>query len=262
MGGLGGLMLGGLLGSMLFGGGGGVGSAGMGGGLGGGIGLLEILLIGGLIWFGFRWIRKKKEEQRPRTATGPDFQRNVLEGKFRREPTMAPGTPLPNTFSVQGESDEVTQGIERIAVMDHQFDERVFLEGAKHAFEQIQGAWSDWSVDRLQYLLTDRMWGMIQTQAQESRAAGRRDIIEKIRFEAAEVSEAWQESGEDWITVRFAVEMVDYVTDVDGKTLEGDPDKPVQVEEFWSFVRPVGSDDPNWRLAAIQQPGEVARGSV
>jgi uncharacterized membrane protein len=47
--GLGGGLLGGFLGSMLFGG---VGHAGMGGGFGGsGIGLFEILIIGGLIYF-------------------------------------------------------------------------------------------------------------------------------------------------------------------------------------------------------------------
>ena len=45
MGGIGGFLLGGLLGSMLFGGMGGMG--GMGGGLFGGIGFMEILLIAG-----------------------------------------------------------------------------------------------------------------------------------------------------------------------------------------------------------------------
>src|SRR5256886_4478023 len=46
MGGIAGLALGGLLGSMLFGG--------MGGGFGGGIGLLELPLIGGALFFLFR----------------------------------------------------------------------------------------------------------------------------------------------------------------------------------------------------------------
>src|SRR6185295_6273502 len=53
---LGGLLVGGLIGSLLFGG--------MGGGLGhgmfGGIGLMEIVLIGGLIAFAIMWMRRRQ----------------------------------------------------------------------------------------------------------------------------------------------------------------------------------------------------------
>src|SRR3989475_4050523 len=52
MGGLAGFALGGLLGSMLFGG--------FGHGFGGGIGLLELLLIGGAIFFLFRMLRGRQ----------------------------------------------------------------------------------------------------------------------------------------------------------------------------------------------------------
>jgi predicted lipid-binding transport protein (Tim44 family) len=52
---LGGLLVGGLIGSLLFGGmGGGL------GGLGGGIGLMEIVLIGGLIVFAIMWMRRRQ----------------------------------------------------------------------------------------------------------------------------------------------------------------------------------------------------------
>ena len=127
------------------------------------------------------------------------------------------------------------------------------------AFQQIQGSWSDWSVERLRPLLTERVWEMIQSQANKRKAAGKRDIIEKIHFDKVEISEAWQEAGEDWITVHLFVDMVDYTTDVSGKVLEGDPNVSSKVEEYWTFTRPIGNRDPNWFLAAIQQPGEVAR---
>ncbi|MFI5079201.1 MAG: Tim44 domain-containing protein, partial [Vicinamibacteria bacterium] len=55
MGGIGGLVLGGLIGSMLFGG--------MGGGFGGGFGLLEMLLLGGLAYFAFSFLRRRREAQ-------------------------------------------------------------------------------------------------------------------------------------------------------------------------------------------------------
>ncbi|MBF0371467.1 MAG: Tim44 domain-containing protein [Magnetococcales bacterium] len=262
MGGIGGFMLGGFLGSMLFGGGGGGGMAGAGGGMGGGIGLLEILLIGGAIWFILRWARKQKEATAGPMGGQQDYQRQSLEGGDYANNPYDDNAPLPGSFST-GETppDEITQGLDHIIAMDPKFHEGQFLEGAKMAFQQIQESWSDWSVDRLQPLLTDRTWAMVQKQAQEAKEAGRRDIIEKIQFTDTVVSEAWQESGEDWITVHFKVNMVEYSTDVAGKVTEGDPSQAQDVEEYWTFTRPVGSQNPNWKLAAIQQPGEVARAS-
>src|SRR2546425_13129739 len=59
MGGIAGFALGGLLGSMLFGG--------MGGGFGGGLGLLELVLIGGAVFFLFRMLRGR-QAPRPQPA--------------------------------------------------------------------------------------------------------------------------------------------------------------------------------------------------
>ncbi|MEO5376477.1 MAG: Tim44 domain-containing protein [Magnetococcus sp. DMHC-6] len=241
LGGVGGLLLGGLIGSMLFGG--------SGAGIGGGIGLLDILVIGGLLWFALRWF--KNQQAASRLATNPAQRQGYMDKENF--------APLEESFSSGGGVDEVSQGLAHMAAMDSDFNSAHFLVGAKNSYRQIQGAWSDWSVERLKPLLTEGMWEIIQRQALERKGAGQRDIIEKIQFNQAYISEAWQESGEEWLTVCFDVQMVDYVTDVAGKLVEGDPDTLIQVVEYWTFTRPVGSRNPNWKLAAIQQPGEVAR---
>ena len=263
MSGIGGFALGGLLGAALFGGhGGGGGEYAMGhaaGGVGGsGIGLLEILLIGGLIWFALRWFRQQKEKELAPMGMYDNTPREAMpEPVFGRTAFDT----SPNTLSGMA-ADEIAQGLATIARMDPSFDENRFLEGAKLAFQHIQGAWSDWSVDRLRPLLTERMWTLIQAQALGRKAEGKRDIIEKIHFEQVDISEAWQETGDDWITVHFLVDMVDYTTDVQGNVLEGNPHVSSRVEEYWTFTRPVGSREPAWFLSAIQQPGEVAKSVV
>ncbi|WP_130470406.1 Tim44 domain-containing protein [Candidatus Magnetaquicoccus inordinatus] len=277
MSGIAGFALGGLIGSALFGGHsatppatgvseGAVGAAGhavnsgamAGSSGGGGIGLLEILLIGGLIWFAVRWYRQKKEQEA--LATAPYAARQGMnEPMFVGSGGMDSSS---NSFPPLYGNDEVAQGLAVIASMDGSFDQNRFLEGAKMAFQHIQSAWSDWSVERLRPLLTDRMWTLIETQAMKRKAEGKRDIIEKIRFQTVEITEAWQEAGDDWITVHFLVDMVDYTTDIQGKILEGDPSVSSQVEEFWTFTRPIGSREPAWYLSAIQQPGEVAKSVI
>jgi predicted lipid-binding transport protein (Tim44 family) len=265
LGGLGGLALGGLLGATLFGGHSGAGVASGGaaaGGVGGsGIGLLEILLIGGAIWFAFRWFRQQKANESVPVGGMYSARKGAME-PILGQTSYGAGTPSASPMSaapVATGDDELAQGLANIASMDPNFDETRFLEGAKMAFQHIQGAWADWSVERLRPLLTERMWTLIQAQAAERKAAGKRDVIEKIRFNQVSISEAWQEAGEDWLTVHFLVEMVDYTTDLQGNVLEGDPKVSTPVEEYWTFNRPVGSRDPNWFLSAIQQPGEVAK---
>ncbi|MBF0195544.1 MAG: Tim44 domain-containing protein [Magnetococcales bacterium] len=269
MGGIGGMLLGGMIGSMLFGGGGGVGGAGAAGG--GGIGFLEILLIGGGIWFFMRWYKRKKTAQASgnNSSMGSISQESPMDfTSIGSQGGVSGGSQggLPDSFETeyddyqpQQSQDEVSQGLDYIMQTDPSFREDQFLDGAKMAYKQIQGAWSDWSVDRLKPIMTERMWLMVEKQAEERKEAGIRDIIEQIQFKTVEISEAWQESGENWISVHFVVGMLEYSTDVEGKLLEGSTDTPVEVVEYWTFTRPVGAQDPNWYLAAVQQSDEVAR---
>ncbi|MGN7612816.1 Tim44 domain-containing protein [Magnetococcales bacterium HHB-1] len=247
---LGGFLLGGLLGSLLFGGGGGFG------------GLLDILLIGGLIYFAYRYFRKKKAAKQgaPMAMAPGGMQQQNMHHREALPPEQGAGGG--NQFATIDHGDDVSNNLEQIAASNPAFDEENFLQGACYAFEQIQHAWADWSVDKLRPLLTDRMWGMIQQQAKASQEAGERNVVEKIDFEQVDVSEAWQENGEDFITVRFLVQMIDLTLDLNGNLIEGDPDHPVAVEEYWTFTHPTGSQDPNWLLSAVQQPGEIARSTI
>jgi predicted lipid-binding transport protein (Tim44 family) len=64
--------------------------------------------------------------------------------------------------------------------------------------------------------------------------------------------EAWQEPGQDFITVRFYANLLDFVEDeATGQVVSGSKTDPVKFEEYWTFTRPVGSNP--WKLSAIQQ---------
>ncbi|MBF0436180.1 MAG: Tim44 domain-containing protein [Magnetococcales bacterium] len=269
LGGLGGFMLGGMLGSMLFGHGG----AGVGGGGGGGIGLLEILLIGGAIWFGWRWF-KRQQAQQSQMASGYSFPTPIPSQTGYSAPQQhndqlghqregMPQGGLPQSFSLGGTPehqavvDEVSQGLGHISAMDPQFNEAQFLNGAKLAFQQLQKSWCEGNVQYLAPLLTPAMLQKIQGDLQARQSSGHKDCIENIQFQKAEISEAWQESGDDWITVCFQASMLEYTTDQQGTVIEGDTRVPVTVEEYWTFTRKVGTRDPNWLLSAIQQPDQA-----
>ncbi|MGN7613088.1 Tim44 domain-containing protein [Magnetococcales bacterium HHB-1] len=250
MGGIGGLLLGGMIGSMLFGGD----DDG-----GGGFGFLEFVLLASLIYFGFRFFmnRRKRQYAQP-VVDGAGIERSHHFDDLAkpRNAPMGGGGSFANPIG----TDDLEEGLAAIRGADPSFDEGRFLDGARGAFEQIQAAWADWRIDHLRPLLTDEMWGMIQNEANRARQAGERNIIDQLHFQAIDISEAWQERGNDYITVRFEVSMIDTTLNPQGQVIDGDPNRAVIVEEYWTFLRPSGSSNPAWFLTAIQQPDEVARG--
>ena len=235
MGGIAGFALGGLLGSMLFGG--------MGGGFGGGVGLLELLLIGGAIFFLFRMLRGRPAVRPEPAYAGAGSAYNAGGQGWS---TAGGGTTLEVPPSVS----DLDRGIEHIRGMDASFDPDGFVEFAKGAFGDVQGGIVKRDLSGVQDRLTPQEYARLQAQCDQLRGARRTNRIERVRINRAQMTEAWQESGQDWVTVYLSVSMVDYtVDDATGAVVEGSA-KPVDIEEYWTFTRPVGPKP--WRLSAIQ----------
>src|SRR5213593_4068711 len=235
MGGIAGFALGGLLGSMLFGG--------MGGGFGGGVGLLELLLIGGAIFFLFRMLRGRPAVRPEPAYAGAGSAYNAGGQGWS---TAGGGTTLEVPPSVS----DLDRGIEHIRGMDASFDPDGFVEFAKGAFGDVQGGIVKRDLSGVQDRLTPQEYARLQAQCDQLRGARRTNRIERVRINRAQMTEAWQESGQDWATVYFTVSMVDYtVDDSTGAVVEGST-TPVDIEEYWTFTRPVGPKP--WRLSAIQ----------
>ncbi len=235
MGGIAGFALGGLLGSMLFGG--------MGGGFGGGFGLLEMLLVGGAIFLVFRMLRNRATARPEPSYAGASAYGSTGQG------WSSGGGGGAVMEAPAGESD-VQRGIGHIRGMDSTFDPVGLAEWAKSTFIDVQAAISKRDLSAVQDRLTPQQFGRLQEQCDQLRGARRTNRIERVQIGRSELTEAWQEGGQDWVTVYLAVSLVDYtVDDSTGAIVEGAA-SPVSIEEYWTFTRPVGPKP--WRLSAIQ----------
>ena len=236
MGGLAGFALGGLLGSMLFGGG-------M-GGMGGGIGLMEILLIGGGIFLLFRMMRSRQAVPVPASGQGAG-----------QTPWQSQPQPQPQMYQAQtldtGPSD-LERGVSHIRQLDSGFDPARFGDTASDIFFRVQAAWMARDMSQASASITPEMTDMLQKDCDRLRGQGRINRLDNIAVRSVAVTEAWQENGQDYVTVHFLASLLDYTVDErSGQVVEGSRTEPVKFEEYWTFVRPVG---PNaWRLSAIQQ---------
>jgi predicted lipid-binding transport protein (Tim44 family) len=231
MGGLAGLALGGLLGSMLFG-----------HGMGGGIGLLEILLIGGGIFLLFRMMRSRQAAPEPVQGYGQGYG----EPQAQRQPQMYQAQTVDT-----GPSD-LERGVSYIRQMDAGFDPARFTDSASDIFFKVQAAWMARDIRQASAVITPEMTETLQKDCDRLRGQGRINRLENIAVRSVTVTEAWQESGQDYVTVHFLASLLDYTVDeASGQVVEGSRTEPVKFEEYWTFVRPVG---PNaWKLSAIQQ---------
>jgi predicted lipid-binding transport protein (Tim44 family) len=235
MGGLAGLALGGLLGSMLFG-----------HGMGGGIGMLEILLIAGGAFLLFRMMRSRQSTPQPSYGQAGG-------GTWQSQPQPQPyQAPAAQAQPVEIGPSDLDRGIANVRQMDAGFDPARFSDTASDIFFKVQAAWMNRDMREATAVVTPEMSDILQKDCDRLRGQGRVNRLENIAVRSVDVTEAWQESGQDYVTVHFLANLLDYTVDErSGQVVEGNRSEPVKFEEFWTFVRPVG---PNpWRLTAIQQ---------
>ncbi len=242
MGGIAGFALGGLLGGLLFGG------LGHGlGGLGGGIGLFDILLIGGGIVLLFMFLRRRREQ----TAAAPAYAGMGAPASAYGGTESAGGTTTITPEMPAAADGDLERGLSHIRSMDPAFDPATVADTARRMFQGVQQAVTMRDVAWIREHLGTEIYAVLETQCNRLRAEHRTNRLEKIEFTGADVTEAWQESGQDFVTVRLVGSMLDYtVDDTSGAVVDGSRNDPSAIDEYWTFTRPVG---PNrWKLSAIQ----------
>jgi predicted lipid-binding transport protein (Tim44 family) len=244
----GGGLAGGLLGGMLLGSlmGGGAHAGGMGGLGGSGIGIVEILLIGGLGYLAYRMLFAKRTEQ-PTGYSGP----HAVE----YEAPAAPAGDWQQRYGGGGapQESDLAGGIAAIRASDPSFDEQRFCDDtASVLFFKIQGAFAGREMAPVANLLTTQVQAEFQDEADSLRARKQFNRLENIAVRKVEIVEAWQEAGQDYATVLFRANLLDYLVDESGTLVSGSKSDPVLFEEYWTFVRP--SSSGGWKLSAISQP--------
>jgi predicted lipid-binding transport protein (Tim44 family) len=229
MGMLGGLALGGLLGSMFF------------GGAFEGINFMDILLFAGIAFLLFKLFSARGREQAPRPATAgqashgidPVYQRNA-------EPAQAQSSAGFDT-DVMGKRGDGTsfKPSAAPAPFPADFDSAAFLVSAKAAYTHLQRAWDEGDLAELRGLCTDNVFGELQDQIKQREGSNITEVL-KVDARLLEVKDV---GGDREAVVLFDVLMRESTDD----------ELPEQVQEVWHFIRARSSNQPTWFLDGIQQ---------
>ena len=139
-----------------------------------------------------------------------------------------------------------------LTMMDRSFDPNQFLKTAQDTFFKVQGAWNKQDTAALRSLCGSELMQTWEQELNDLRARGHQNKMENIALRESEITEAWTENGQDFITVRLHANLLDYTVDQkNGNVVSGNNSDPIEFQEYWTFTRPVG---PNpWKLTAVQQ---------
>jgi len=130
------------------------------------------------------------------------------------------------------------------------------LQAFQAIHAQVQEAWSASELGRLRPLMTPEMLGYFSEELTRNASQGVRNLVSDVELLKGELTESWEEGDLQYATAYLRWRAIDYTMrlgrasgDPDG-LVGGDPRRPVEAEEMWTFVRRRGGQ---WLLSAIQQ---------
>jgi len=248
MAGIAGGFIGAGIGSLLFGGGHGLGS---GSGFAGMLGMLfQVLLFGGLAYLAFRLVKRMMGGSSPATMTTPEGATFRTAGG---QPDDRHGYQAPGGLSggsVQGGFGfgGGAPALAPIAVADSDLDvfSGILLE--------VQAAWTAGDVAKLRALATPEMVSYFSEALSDNATRGVANHVENITLLKGDVNESWTEEGRDYVTATLTWSATDYDVKLDqpNVVLKGDKTTTIESTEVWTFMRGKGG---RWLLSAIQQVG-------
>jgi predicted lipid-binding transport protein (Tim44 family) len=213
-------------------------------GLGSLAGVLGLLLQIGLILFlvvlAIRFFRSRAAGQGGVRPSGPAY---------------AGAGPLNRASMARDAGTGYGSGVGGGAARPRGRDEVGIGQADYEAFESIlrtvQTAYGREDLEALRTVTTPEMFSYFAEELQENRARGVANRISDVRLLQGDLAEAWREGNTDYATVAMRYSLIDVTVDrATGRVVAGDPNRPVEAIEVWTFMRPRGG---RWVLSAIQQ---------
>jgi predicted lipid-binding transport protein (Tim44 family) len=204
-----------------------------------GLGLLDLLLAGGGAFMLLRFLRRRQ------TARAQPMREVVSASR-----SVDTSSDRTATGDHPSRGSSLDRGVGDIRRTDPGFDPARFAGYTGMVFRAAQDAWTTRDIGSLRDQVTPEMYGALQAQCDRLRDTGQANRVERIEI-TAEITEAWQESGRDYVTAYIGGSIVDYTVDeVNDSLVHGSRTIPRDIEEFWTFTRPAGLNF--WMLSAIQ----------
>jgi predicted lipid-binding transport protein (Tim44 family) len=130
------------------------------------------------------------------------------------------------------------------------------LQAFQSVHAAVQEAWANSDLARMRQLMTPEMVGYFSEELTKNASRGVRNVVSNVRLLAGDITESWDEGDLQYATAYMKWSAIDFLARLDRSpgapdyVAGGDPNRPIESEEVWTFVRRRGG---NWLLSAVQQ---------
>jgi predicted lipid-binding transport protein (Tim44 family) len=241
---LGGLLAGGLIGALM--------GHGFGGMAGMGNMLMQLAIIGLGAWLLMSLFRRFRSKPALANAGAGQSYAHRDTG-----PADRGSVPFGGGFQSQAQTASTTYAPPSAAEPETDATFEIGLTQAdRDAFErllgEVQDAFAREDYAALRERTTPEIMSYLSEELSQNATQGRRNAVSDTRLLQADISEAWGEAGADYATAAMRYESIDVMRDrQSGAVLSGDPERPTETTELWTFTRPRGASA--WKLSAIQE---------
>jgi predicted lipid-binding transport protein (Tim44 family) len=138
--------------------------------------------------------------------------------------------------------------LKQIEHSDKHFTQERFLNGAEKAFEMILSSFMKGDKEALKDLVGEKLLKQFSTVIDQREKAGQRAELAFLRLAAIKIEDISIKNHKALIKVLFQSEQTQLLRNDKNEVLEGDPDHIDQIDEVWTFERPLEAKTPNWVL--------------
>ena len=192
-------------------------------------GIIEILLIGGIIYFIYRRFTRSRQQAAMASSDSAAYPSGIPSSQAYGQAEPQPDTDAFNP--------------------DVQINENFIKDIAKSSFNALQGAWTKGDMIPVRHLMTDRMFEYLCEQLSQIRSRGLRNIVEVVHIQNVELVETDAENDIKVAVVRIDALLRDYSLDAQDRVAEGSKEDSFEIKEYWAFV----GKGLDWKLDDIKQ---------
>lgn len=121
-----------------------------------------------------------------------------------------------------------------------------FLNGSKSAFEMVLKAFASSDLKALKFLLSDKLYKGFAASIKERQEKDHNLTTNVIAIDEAEITSAKLVANNAIICVKFVSKQINYISDKDGKIIDGAKEDIATLTDIWTFRKDVKSKNPNW----------------
>ncbi|MBP2293035.1 Tim44 domain-containing protein [Azospirillum rugosum] len=223
--------------------------------------ILQILLVVFLVRLAIRFFRNRSAGAArpmgmsmgngmgaPGTAyAGPTQAGPTQASPLNRDPADVRYNPVGGGLGGGGAAPAGRPGVRRddvgIGPADYEAFEKTLVT--------VQTAYGNEDLAALRSATTPEMNSYFAEELAQNNGRGVVNKLSDVRLLQGDLAEAWREGNMEYATVAMRFSLVDVTVDrATNRVVDGDPNRPVEATELWTFTRSRGG---RWLLSAIQQ---------